>query len=296
MASFTFLLDEPDLVLPQFRASISGRLLQRVEAMPEAAFWGALASVGCDSGAVTDRAARLAQQLAPAALLAAGRRMGSLRVAFIERLSAWEQSTGSRVPLADIGMRRDLATHVTLLGEEEYAAVLGDPSRALHLVAAGDFLAEGRSLFEQALAQYPLEVLEGALRGALPPVRYEPSVALSDGQVIDHPEHGLGVVSSILHSNFADVRFRTGTYSFSGPREESFRQAVQFVLSGWRDDEPEESQWQVLASLGWGRERPDRGTIREQILARLSLADCCAMRYWLAALERKLISALTKWD
>jgi hypothetical protein len=295
MASFSLIPDEPEHALPRFRKHVTERLLQRVEAMPEADFWSTLAPAGCGSGALTDRATLLARHLTPATLLAAGRRMSSLRFALTERLTAWGQSAGARLPLADWESRRDLASHVILLGKETYAAALEDPSRAWRLAEAGDFLKEGRTLFDLALEQYSLEALERALCEALPPVRYEPSVTLSDGQLIDHPEHGLGLVNSSYQAQFTDVDFRTGSYSFSGPSQEAFRQAVNYALGIGFDEEPE-ARWRSLTQLGWGGEPMAPDTLRERIMAMLPLMDCCAMGAWLYSLKRTLNKTLSKWD
>jgi hypothetical protein len=154
----------------------------------------------------------------------------------------------------------------------------------------------GRSLSERSLEHLSLEELERALREALPPVRYEKGLALSDGQFIDHPEYGLGLVSSPYQLQFIDVRFRTGSYSFSGPRQEAFRQAVQQLLRLNAAEEPAAARWHVLNQLGWGREDMDSTALREQILARLSLVECCELGAWLGSQKRTLGKALSKWD
>jgi hypothetical protein len=285
MTSFSLIPDEPELALPRFRKKVTERLLQRVEAMPEAAFWSTLALTGCGSGTLTERATLLAQHLTPATLLAAGRRMDSLRYALTERL-----------PSEDWERRRDVATQVILSGKEAYSEALEDPSRVWKLAETGGFLKEARTLFDLALEQYPLEVLERALREALPPVRYEPSVVLSEGLLIDHPEHGPGLVSSMSSSlEFTDVEFRAGTASFSGPCQESFRQAMHSVLAMGSDDAPE-ARWHSLAQFGWGPGHMEPGTLRERIMATLPFRECCEMSSWMNSRLRSLNSTLSKWD
>ncbi len=179
-----------------FRACAWRALTAEAPLMELEVFWDLVEAIGWGRETDVARAARVVADRASAADCAgADGREARLAVRLQERLERWEHENGQQLPLADDDYAA-MVHHLVGLGQGEYERVLREPQRVVRRAERRLFRKSFAEVFPAAAQLYPLAEFHEALAAAVEPLPVDPRTAdsqLDDLQVIDHPQHGLGV-------------------------------------------------------------------------------------------------------
>lgn len=186
--------------------------------MPEDRFWDLTEHIGWRARpSIAGAGARLAKMLRLVDCVAAAnqaRRQGALLRDFLE---AWERDSGKQLSLADDAYMH-LVHHLVGLGQGEVHRIRLDPTLALRRAQRGSFRASFLSVFQAAEQAYPRAAWQEALHAAGAPVPWRDPAGSEDGALVEHPEHGLGLVRALPGPGPLRVVFEAGDLVIQRPK------------------------------------------------------------------------------
>jgi hypothetical protein len=176
--------------------------------MEEDVFWDLAEEIGWSRNLDLERAGlALFKRLPLTDSVGAANRARSLSRVLQERLEAWENESGKKIPLGDDRFM-DLVNHIVGLGQTMYHRVMRDPTLALKRAERADFRESFLHVFSSAEKEYAIQDLFEALR-ILGDVRtFEPGAELSDYDLVEHEQYGLGI--ALVRETGSRIVFQDG--------------------------------------------------------------------------------------
>ena len=176
--------------------------------LDEDIFWDLLDEIGWGPRASAQRAAKaLVRRIAVADCAGAMGCARGLSRRLAERLEQWEYERGQPLGLSDDRFMV-LVDHLIGLGQATFLRVQRDPALVMKWVRQAKLRAGVQQVFTQTTTLYPVEELREALAALGEPADLAGTERLADQQIVQHPEHGLGV--ALVRSDETRVVFEAG--------------------------------------------------------------------------------------